>query len=90
MKDKVWARKSNGRYYKAQVLSTRNITLYCVYLTEDNSFVQDLTADSIISDCDNLIVGDNMVVKLDEGELLQGEFVAEKIQPFCRVINRNY
>lgn len=85
VKDKVWAKKSNGRFYKARVISTRNVTLYCVYITEDSSFVQDLTSDDIVSRCDKLIVGDKMMVKLGTDDLYQGEFVAEKIQLFCTV-----
>ncbi|KAK9753201.1 jmjN domain [Popillia japonica] len=86
VKDKVWAKKSNGRYYKAEVLSTRDVTLYCVYFTEDKSFVENLAAERVTSSCDGLTVGDRMVVQLESGEVFEGEFVAEKIEPFCTVI----
>ncbi|GJQ78089.1 hypothetical protein Trydic_g2430 [Trypoxylus dichotomus] len=86
IKDKVWAKKSNGRYYQGEIVSIREDTLFCVYLTEDKSFIENLLPKNILSGCDNLTVGDQIIVQLDDEEVFQGKFVAEKIQLFYKVI----
>ena len=83
--DTVWAKWTNGRYYQARVAEVKTLTTFCICLNGDNSFIQDIKSDDILTKKEKFLVGDEVVVRLHDGDLYEGEFVAKKSQLFYNV-----
>ncbi|XP_018336496.1 uncharacterized protein LOC108744991 [Agrilus planipennis] len=76
--DHIWAKKDDGCYRRAKVISVNKSYMYSVYFPEHDFIIDDIISDDIPKTHSIIKVGSEIDVKR-ENKLVKGQYLAKKI-----------
>ncbi|XP_044260124.1 uncharacterized protein LOC123008406 [Tribolium madens] len=79
LKDLVWAKHRNGRFYKATVIDIKIVTYFCVYFPFDQSFCKDAVLSDLVDwDAGKIpVVGQKLRVRWKDRTIYDAEYLGE-------------